>query len=103
MLESPESPQSMINTPLSLLTPVLPHTCVTTVHFFSTYEHSSPPKCIWVADNCAIEAIGISDIEVEILWQDQVCLATLKGVLYLPSLSKSVTDCTGHQLMPGHC
>jgi len=32
--------------------------------YFSSYRKINPPKCIWVADNQTIEAIGIGDIEV---------------------------------------
>jgi len=62
--------------------------------FFSTYRKLNPPRRIWIADNRAIEAIGIGDIEVRTHLGDQTQAGMFRDVLYLPDLSECLLSTT---------
>src|SRR5258708_21247078 len=62
--------------------------------YFSSYQKINPPKCIWVADNQTIEAIGIGNIEVRTFLDGQTHAGIFKGVLHLLDLSESLLSTT---------
>ncbi len=62
--------------------------------FYSSYWKIDPPKHIWVADNCTIEAIGVGDIKVHFSSNGCTCMGIFKEVLHLPALSESLLSTT---------
>src|SRR5258708_3537690 len=52
--------------------------------YFLSYKKLDTPKCIWVANDQTINAIGIGDIEVKLFLDGQLHPRTLKDVLHLP-------------------
>ena len=62
--------------------------------YFSSYQKIDPPRCIWVADNCTIEAISVRDIEVQTFLEGRTHAGMFKGVLHLPDLSESLLSTT---------
>ncbi len=62
--------------------------------YFSSYMKLNTPKCIWVADDQMINAIGIGNIKVKLFLDGQSHPGTLKDVLHLPSLSEPLLSTT---------
>ena len=62
--------------------------------YYSSYRKIIPPKPIWIADDCVIDAVGIGDICIQTHQGRHTNSGLIKGVLHLPKLCMSLLSTT---------
>src|SRR5258708_23886656 len=59
-----------------------------------------PPKPIWIADDCIIDAVSIGDIHIQTHQGRHTNSGLIKGVLHLPKLDRKSTRLnSSHQII----
>src|SRR5258705_9327802 len=79
--------------PSSLVTLEHQHMC-NDWSYYSSYQKIIPPKPIWIANDCIIDAVGIGDIHIQTHQGGHTNSGLIKGVLHLPKLCMSLLSTT---------